>query len=494
MSKKIGIIGSGFSSLAAAAVLAKHGYEVNVYEKNTSFGGRARKFHAGEFLFDMGPSWYWMPDVFESFYNYFDKTTSDFYDLKRLDPSYKVVFGKNDEIDLPADYASLKLLFESLEKGSGEQLDKFLQEAEYKYKVGMEEFVWKPGQSIFEFFDLKVFKSFFKLDMLTSLSNQVRSMFKNEKIRKILEFPVLFLGATPQKTPALYSLMNYADIKLGTWYPIGGMHKIIEAFMNIGLTYGVKYHSDSEVKEIVSKEGIVIGIKIGDQIENLDYLIAGADYQHVDQTLIDATNRNYNKAYWESRTLAPSSILFYLGLNKKIEGLAHHNLFFDENFELHAEEIYSTHQWPKAPLFYVCIPSKTDANVAPQGCENVFILIPISTQLEGDTEEMREFYFEMILSRLKTLKGIDIKDSVVYKKSYCISDFKNDYHAFRGNAYGLANTLSQTAVLKPALQSKKLSNLYYTGQLTLPGPGMPPSIISGQMVAKLIIKNINQNG
>jgi phytoene desaturase len=494
MRKKIGIIGSGFSSLAAAAVLASRGYDVHVYEKNDKLGGRARKFEVDGFTFDMGPSWYWMPDVFEQFFQLFGKKSSDFYELKRLDPSYKVIFGKDDEVDLPADYGQLKALFEDIEPGSSANLDKFLAEAEYKYKVGMEEFVWKPGESIMEFVEWKVVKSFFKLDMLKSLSSQVTSLFKNKKIQQILEFPVLFLGATPQNTPALYSLMNYADIKLGTWYPMGGMHKIIEAFVSIGKQQGVTYHLSSPVEKI-SKDDKGSYFNVSNISHYFDAIIAGADYHHVDQQLIhNESLKNYNSTYWESRSLAPSSILYYLGINKKVEGLMHHNLFFDQDFNAHAEEIYTTHQWPKAPLFYVCVPSVTDSTVAPAGCENIFILIPISTELHNDGEDVRNKYLDMVIERMKSLKGVDIKDSIIYKKSYCISDFKKDYNAYKGNAYGLANTLKQTAILKPKLKSDHIPNLYFTGQLTLPGPGMPPSIISGQMVANLILKNDKKNG
>lgn len=441
----------------------------------------------------MGPSWYWMPEVFEQFYNYFGKSTTDFYKLKRLDPSYKVIFGKDDEVDLPADYNALCTLFESIEKGSAVKLNQFLSEAAYKYKVGMEEFVWKPGESLLEFAQWKVVKSFFKIDLLKSISTQIRAMFQNEKLRKILEFPVLFLGATPQNTPALYSLMNYADIKLGTWYPMGGMYKIIEAFVEIGSSYGVQYHTSSPVTSIKNLDNKP-SFEVNGQTLQFDYIVAGADYHHVDQDLLSSTDQNYAPSYWDKRTLAPSSILYYLGLNTKLKGFEHHNLFFDKDFDLHAEEIYTSHQWPKAPLFYACVPSKTDDSVAPDGCENVFLLVPISTELNGDDETIRNHYFDLLVQRIKELKGIDISQHIVYKKSYCISDFKNDYNAFKGNAYGLANTLMQTAVLKPKLKSDHIKNMYFTGQLTLPGPGMPPAIISGRMVANLIIKNNSRHG
>ncbi|MBK8701452.1 MAG: phytoene desaturase [Saprospiraceae bacterium] len=494
MKLKVGVIGSGFAGLSTAAVLAKAGFEVHVFEKNATLGGRARVFEAEGFTFDMGPSWYWMPEVFEDFYQHFGHTSSDFYQLERLDPSYKVVFGKGDEVDLPADFESLCALFESIEKGSAEKLKSFLVEAEYKYKTGMEEFVWKPGESITEFMDWKVVSAFFKLDMITSLSSQVRKLFTNDKLIRILEFPVLFLGATPQKTPALYSLMNYADIKLGTWYPMGGMFKIIEAFTEIGRKQGVIFHADAEVTSIVTRDNVVNAIETKAGRFELDALIAGADYKHVDTELLPQHKRNYSDRYWDSRVLAPSSLLYYLGIDKKLSGLEHHNLFFDADFGAHAEEIYTTHKWPNKPLFYACMPSKTDASVAPAGCENMFVLIPVSTELTGDTETIRQNYLDLVLERLYRIKGIDLSGHIIYQRSYGISDFKSDYHAFKGNAYGLANILGQTAILKPALRAKKLSNMYFTGQLTLPGPGMPPSIISGRMVASLLIKNLSKHG
>jgi phytoene desaturase len=486
--KTCGVIGSGFSGLAAASCLAKAGYKVTILEKNDSIGGRARQYITDGFTFDMGPSWYWMPEVFEEFYERFGYTTSDFYELKRLDPSYKVVFGQDDELDIPSNYSEYKALFEQLEPGSGEKLDKFLEEAAYKYKVGMNEFVWKPGLSVTEFFDWRVVKSVFKLQMLSSIGSQVDKLFKDEKIRQILKFPVLFLGATPEDTPALYSLMNYADIKLGTWYPMGGMFKIVEAFEKIAIEQGVEIITDAEVKSIETQNSLVSSVVTTKGTFNFDYVVGSADYHHIDQHLLNTNDRSYSEQYWSKRTMAPSSLLFYIGLDTKLSGFDHHNLFFHTDFGLHAHEIYKDPSWPSDPLFYICIPSITDVNVAPKNCENVFILMPIATALE-DNDEIREKYFNMICDQILKIKGIDIRSHIIYKRSYCVNDFKNDYNAFGGNAYGLANTLKQTAILKPRLKHPTIQNMYFAGQLTNPGPGVPPSIISGQVVADLIIKS-----
>ena len=486
---KISIIGSGFSGLSAASYLAKEGHDVSIFEKHNQAGGRARQFQEGGFTFDMGPSWYWMPDIFERFYNDFGKSSKDFYEMVRLSPSYQI-FYEDDVMQIPASLHELYDLFESIEEGSATKLKQFLKSAKYKYEVGINEFVEKPSLSIAEFIDFRIITASMKLNMFRSLSNEVRSLFKNDKLIQLLEFPVLFLGATPQRIPALYSLMNYADLSLGTWYPMGGMHEIVKAFKSIAVSAGVKMHFNSPITAINATKGKVHSLTINEEQRQTDVCVSSADYHFTEKKLLDPSLRNYSKHYWSKRIMAPSSLLFYLGIDKKVDGLLHHNLFFDQDFAEHAKEIYTTPKWPSKPLFYVCCPSKTDESVAPRGMENVFLLMPLAPGIE-DNNEMREKYFSVMLDRLEKRTGQKIKDNIRYKKSYCIDNFKEDYGAFKGNAYGLANTLNQTAILKPSLKNKHLDNLYYTGQLTVPGPGVPPSIISGRVVAKQIIKELN---
>jgi len=488
--KKITILGSGIAGLSCASFLAKAGHDVTVLEKNSTIGGRARQFTTDNgFVFDMGPSWYWMPDVFEQFYQKFGYTTSDFYELKRLDPSYQVFWEDETSDRIPASMDELEAWFEALEPGSAVNLRKFLKDAKYKYEVGMEDLVFKPSLSLLEFADRRVMGGLFKMQLLSSFSKYIRSYFKHPKILSLLEFPVLFLGATPEKTPALYSLMNYADIQLGTWYPMGGMFEIIKAFEKIALEQGVKIITDQEVKGFEYADKTVSETITLDHRYASDFVVSGADYRHT-ETLLNG-NANYSDKYWSKRVMAPSSLLYYVGVDKKIDGLLHHNLFFDEPFAPHAHEIYTDPKWPTAPLFYVSCPSKTDPTVAPEGHENLFFLIPLAPDLEDDPEK-REEYFQLMLKRLEQRTGVSISNNIVYKRSFCIADFKKDYHAFKGNAYGLANTLMQTAFLKPKLKNKKLRNLFYTGQLTVPGPGVPPSIISGEVVANEVLKAIQQ--
>jgi phytoene desaturase len=487
MGIKVSVIGSGFAGLSAATCLAKEGYDVTVFEKNSTAGGRARKFEAQGFMFDMGPSWYWMPDVFEKYFNHFNKKTSDYYSLIRLDPSYRIYYGKNDFLDIPAGTESLLDLFEKLEPGSGERLTKFLAEGKYKYDIGINKLVHKPGLSITEFADLDLAKGVFKLHVFQSISQYVRKFFKDPRIIKLLEFPVLFLGATPENTPALYSLMNYADMALGTWYPMGGMHKIVEGMVDLAYEQGVKFLFDSAIDRFEMNAVKAKGLWVNDNYYASDFIIAGADYHHVEQHLLPREFRKYDDRYWNKRVLAPSSLLYYVGLNKKLKNLLHHTLFFDQDFSLHAKEIYEDPKWPTSPQFYISCPSKTDATVAPSGCENLLILIPVAPGLQ-DEDSIREKYFTLVIDRLESIIGETVREHIVFKKSYAHNDFIADYNAFKGNAYGLANTLMQTAILKPSIVNKKVSNLFYTGQLTVPGPGVPPSIISGQVVARELIK------
>ncbi|MDB5260814.1 MAG: phytoene dehydrogenase [Adhaeribacter sp.] len=483
--KNVVVIGAGFAGMAAATSLAQQGFKVKLLEKHDKPGGRARSFSSQGFTFDMGPSWYWMPDVFEKYFNKFGKTTADFYDLQRLDPSYTIVFGENDFMPVPAQLSQLYALFESLEPGSSDRLKAFLDQAAYKYEVGINNLVYKPSRSLTEFLDWKLLLDVFRLDVLQSMHRHVRKFFRHEKIIKLMEFPVLFLGALPQNTPALYSLMNYADIALGTWYPRGGMFKIVEGMEALAKAQGVEFCYSQEVTSFKTDENIISQVITATDSFAADVVVAGADYHHVEEKLLLPAQRSYSEDYWQKRVMAPSSLIFYLGINKRLANLQHHNLFFDEDFEPHAREIYEHPQWPANPLFYVSAPSQTDPSVAPAGCENIFILIPVAPDLE-DTEAIRERYYNLVMDRLERLTKQKVREHVVFKRSYAHRDFISDYHAFKGNAYGLANTLMQTAILKPSLKSKKVKNLYFTGQLTVPGPGVPPSLISGQVVAREI--------
>ncbi len=485
---KISVIGSGFSSLSAACYLAQSGLEVDVYEKNDTPGGRARQLKENGFTFDIGPSWYWMPDVFERFFNDFGKSVSDFYSLKKLSPAYKVFFGKDNSIEIPDNPQSIIEVFEKIEKGAGAKLEKFLKKAAFNYEVAMKNLVYKPGISPFE---LVTAKTISKLgQFFSTISAQVKADFKTPELRKILEFPVLFLGAKPSNTPAFYNFMNYADFALGTWFPDGGMYSVTQAMVALAKSLGVRFHLNSSINKINVENGKVAGLVVNDRAISSSLVLSGADYHHTEQ-LLDENHRSYSEVYWNSRTFAPSALLFFLGINKKLKNVTHHNLFFDQDFEAHAVSIYDNPEWPSAPLFYANFPSITEKGLAPEGHENAFFLIPLAPGLE-DNPTLREKYFDIIVDRFENITGQELKKHIVYKRSYCVNDFIKDYNSYKGNAYGLANTLMQTAFLRPGIKSNKVKNLYFTGQLTVPGPGVPPALISGKIASNLIIKEFTK--
>ncbi len=487
----LAVIGTGFAGLSAAAYLAQAGFLVDAYEKNQTVGGRARQLSANGYVFDMGPSWYWMPEVFEKFFNDFGYRADDFYDLEQLDPGFTMVFGQDDVLNVPADFDELCTLLESIEAGSAKKLQLFLDEAAYKYHTGMDKLVYKPGLSLLEFADWDLVKGVFKLQVFTAYSKHVRKFFKDPRLIALMEFPVLFLGAMPENTPALYSLMNYAGLKLGTWYPKGGFGRVTEAMKIVAERQGVEFYTNEAVTRLTVSNKLLTSVSTTLRDKQYNGVIAAADYHHVEQQLLEPAFRNYQESYWEERILAPSALIFYLGVTCPVDKLGHHTLFFDTSLEQHAREIYKVPQWPSKPLFYVCCPSKTDDSVAPAGHENLFILIPLAPGL-NDHYTLHEEYFHLIMSRLEKYTGLAIREFLDYKKSYCVDDFKTDYNAYKGNAYGLANTLLQTANLKPSIRNKKVRNIFYAGQMTVPGPGVPPSIISGKVAAGQLIKHLKK--
>ena len=483
--KTINIIGSGFSSLSAACYLAQAGYQVAVFEKNKHIGGRAQVLQKEGFVFDMGPTWYWMPDIFERFFADFGKKPSDYYGLEKLNPAYRVYFGTNDFIDISGNTSEILETFEHHEKGAGKKLRKFLDAAQDNYDIAIKDLVYRPGLHPLELVNFKTAK---KLNLfVTTISSQVNKMFQNAKLKQILEFPVLFLGAKPSKTPAFYNFMNQADFGLGTWHPKGGMHEVVKAMVTLGTSLGVTYKTQQEVEKIVVENGQTKGIMANDVFYPSDIVVSGADYHYM-ETLLDEKNRMYSEKYWETKTFAPSALLFYIGFDKKLKNVLHHTLFFDTDFSKHSAEIYDKAKWPENPLFYASFPGKTDASMAPDGKEAGTFLIPIAPGLTDD-ETTRNHYFNVIINRLEKLTGQDVRKHILFSQSYSVKDFVKDYHSYKGNAYGLANTLFQTAFLRPKVQSKKVRNLYFTGQLTVPGPGVPPALISGKIVSQLILKN-----
>lgn len=482
--QQVTIIGAGFSALAASCYLSQQGFDVLILEKNAHLGGRAQQLHKDGFVFDMGPTFYWMPDVFEKFFNDFGKKTSDFYELNRLNPGYEVYFGVHDSVKIADNLADIAESFEAVDKGSGTKMKAFIKRAEDNYNIAIKDLVYQPGQNIMEIITPQ---TALKLgEFFGTIKGQVGQYIKNPKLRKILEFPVLFLGAKPSTTPAFYNFMNYADFVLGTWHPTGGMYAVVEGMQRLAQSLGVQIKTGVAVQKMIVKNGKVQEIVTNHGNHQADIVLSGADYHHT-ETLLPIESRQYSEKYWDKKTFAPSALLFYVGFDKPLQNVSHHTLFFDTDFDKHAVTIYDEKIWPKEPLFYASFPSKTDNTVAPAGKEAGIFLIPLAPDLE-DTPAIRDTYFDIILGRLEKLTGQTVRENILFKDSYCVNDFKEQFNSYKGNAYGLANTLLQTHILRPRLKSKKVKNLYFTGQLTIPGPGVPPSLISGKIVSDLISK------
>jgi len=489
--KSIIVIGSGFGGLSAAALLAKDGHKVKVIEKNEQPGGRASVYKIKGFTFDMGPSWYLMPDVFEKFFGEFGEKPENYLQLKRLDPAYRVFFSKEDIVNISSDLNKNKELFEKLEKGGSQKLSEYLDKSEYQYNIAMNDFIYKDYKHFTDFLKPKLIVEGTKLHMFDKLDNYAKRFFLSDKIRKILEYTIVFLGGSPYDSPALYSLMSHVDFNLGVWFPIGGgIGQLVEAMVKIAEKYNVDFEFNNPVKKIIVKNGIVKGVETQKGIYDADIVIANADYPYVETTLLEKEYISYNNKYWDKKKIAPSAFLMYLGLNKKLESLTHHNLYFDSNWENHFDEIFHNPKWPDNPSYYVSCTSKTDKTVAPKDCENVFILVPVAPDL-NDTDEIRDKYSDKILKHLENLTGEKIINSIIYKKIFTHRDFSDRYNAYKGTALGLAHTLKQTAVFRPSHNSKKVKNLYYTGHYNHPGIGVPMVIISSQILAEEIKKKIN---
>jgi phytoene desaturase len=482
MKKNIIIIGSGFSSISTACYLAKAGHTVQILEKNSTPGGRARQFKKDGFTFDIGPSWYWMPDVFEKFFGDFDRKVSDYYTLEKLDPGYEVYFDQMESIKIGDTLEKIYTAFEAEEAGSAAKLKKFIKKAEDNYNIAIKDLVYRPGVSPLELVTPATVKKVGYF--LSTIKKEVTKEFKNERLAQILQFPVLFLGAKPSNTPAFYNFMNFADFGLGTWHPEKGMYSVVEGMVKMAKELGVQFNTNQNVETICVENGKATGVIANGVQIDADVVVSGADYNH-SESLLKPKERGYTDAYWDKKVFAPSSLLFFIGLDKKVKNVSHHTLFFDVDFDAHARSIYDTPEWPKDPLFYGNFPSITDSSMAPQGKEACFLLIPIGPGIE-DTEEMRNKYFDMVIERLEHLTKQPIKDAILFKESFCVNDFVSEYNSYKGNAYGMANTLLQTAFLRPKLKSKKVENLFFTGQLTVPGPGVPPALISGKLVASLV--------
>ena len=479
------VVGGGIGGLSAGCYLAEAGASVRVVEKNEQLGGRASVLERDGFRFDMGPSWYLMPDVFERFFGHFDRTPSDFYELTRLDPHYRVYFKDGDCVDVTGDREEMAAVFDSYETGAGEALERYLERAEYTYEVGMDHFVYADRTRIRDFLSLDVARHARGLSLLGSMDGHVADYFEHPKLRQLVQYSLVFLGGSPANTPALYNLMSHVDFNLGVWYPDGGIGAVVDALVTLGESLGVSYETGRPVVAIDGEPG-AFDIETIDGRVSADLVVSNAGYPHTELALLGPERREYDAAYWESRTYAPSAFLWYLGIEGEVPELAHHTLVLPREWDDHFREIFDEPEWPTEPAYYVCVPSQTDETVAPDGHSALFVLVPIAPGLD-DGAAVREAFGRRLLADLDRHTGTQLTDRIVVEEIFCVSEFVTRYNSFQGTALGLAHTLRQTAPFRPRQRAGDGDGFYYVGADTTPGIGVPMCLISGEHVAAKVI-------
>ncbi|OPY26640.1 MAG: hypothetical protein A4E31_01434 [Methanomassiliicoccales archaeon PtaU1.Bin030] len=491
--KDVIVVGSGFGGLAQAALLAKDGHKVRVFEKNEQPGGRASVYSEKGYTFDMGPSWYLMPDVFERYFQEFGKRPSELFDLVRLDPSYRIFFGDRKQVDISSELEANYALFDTLEEGGGDKLRKYLDESREKYEVAIKELLYRDYNKLTDFLDRRLLAQGRKLHLFENLDSFVNKHFKSDEAKKIVEYSVGFLGGSPKNTPSFYHIMSHIDFNLGVWYPRGGMREIVAKMVGLCKDMGVELRYNEPVTKLEFEGRKVRRVVTPQGSYSADIVVMNADYAHSELELVDPKHRSYSERYWENRVLAPSAMVAYLGIRRKVEQLVHHNLFLDEDWANGFDAIFdrNNHKWPDSPSYYVNVPSRTDPTAAPEGCDTLFVLIPLSTGLE-DTPEQREAFYDRIMDDLERKLGTDIRSDIEVKRIFALGDFKERYNAYEGTALGLSHTLGQTALFRPVHRSKKVDNLYYTGHYCHPGIGVPMVLISSQIVRDLIAKGTKE--
>lgn len=487
--KQITVIGAGYAGLSIAALLAKDGHRVRILEKLDQAGGRARLFQQDGFSFDMGPSWYMMPEVFERYFDYFGKKPSDYYQLKRLDPQYRMYFGQDEVIDISSDLQKNVELFERLEPGAGKKFLEFLEMSQKLYDTSLNHFIYRSYDSLKTLADPAFREAGMSYDLFLSLDRLLNRYFKDERIKKILSYTVVFLGGNPKNTPGMYALMSHVDFNLGVWYPMGGMNAVAKGIESLCTSLGVEIHYNQDVKEIMVEHDTVKSVVTKQETFQTDLVVNSGDYQHGETALLRPVDQTYPASYWEKRVMAPSAFIVYLGLKKKISGLKHHTLMLAHDWQEHFDQIFDKPQWPDSPSFYVCNPVIHDPQMAPEGKDNLFILVPVAPGLKDD-EATRELFYEQTMNQLESILGESVKEHVEVKRVFAHKDFKRDYHSYRGSALGLAHTLRQSAMFRPKHRSKKVKGLYYTGQYVHPGIGVPMVLIASDIVYGLINEDI----
>ena len=483
------VIGGGFGGLSTACYLADAGADVTLLEKNEQLGGRASRLETEGFRFDMGPSWYLMPDVFERFFGHFGRSPEEFYELERLDPHYRVFWKDGDKVDVLPDREANKRLFEEYEPGAGDAFDAYLEESERTYEIGMEHFVYEDRPRLRDYVDKDVLRYSWGLSLLGKMQGHVEDYFDHPKLQQLMQYTLVFLGGSPTNTPALYNLMSHVDYNMGVYYPDGGIGAVVDGIVELAEDLGVEFVTDAEVTGIEGRYGaFAVDTEDGERFL-ADRVVSDADYAHTEQELLPERKRQYTEEYWDSRTYAPSAFLLYLGVEGDVPNLEHHTLVLPTDWDEHFAQIFDDPEWPDDPAYYLCVPSKTDDTVAPEGHSNLFALVPIAPGLR-DTPEIRNRYRDLVIDDIAENTDTDLRGRVVVEETFSVDDFADRYNSYAGSALGLAHTLTQTSLLRPSHVSDAVDGLYFTGSTTTPGIGVPMCLISGGVTAEAMADDV----
>jgi phytoene desaturase len=484
MKHRVVIIGGGVGGLAVACLLAKAGRQVTVLEKNEQLGGRASLLGVGGFRFDTGPSWLLMRGVFEHFFALLDEPLENHLQLTKLTPSYRVFdAASGQQLDILSDLVRDAATFASVEPGADARLRQYLAQVAATNNLTLSRFLYTTFASKRELLIPKLIRS----QLLTSMHREAASFFADPLLQKTISYPAIFLGTSPYRAPALYGLLNHYLFNEGVWYPKGGMYSLVEALVRIGRRQGVVHRTNVAVTKINSTDGRANGVSTQHEQFPADIVISNAGKYHTETSLLGPEQRDHSPKYWQRRSWSPSALLLYLGVNRQYDSLAHHNLLFSKNWRRNLTDIFKSSDFPQDPSLYICAPSKTDATVAPKGYENLFVLAPVSAGLQY-TQHQLETFAESVLATLETQMSLpNLRQHILYKRMFCVHDFAERFNSFKGTSLGLQHTLRQSALFRPSNTGKKVQGLYFVGADAHPGVGLPPVLISAELLYKQLI-------
>ncbi|WP_193086126.1 phytoene desaturase family protein [Brevibacterium aurantiacum] len=512
MTQRIGVIGGGAAGLATAALLAREGHTVDLFEQNSTLGGRIGSIERDGYRFDTGPSWYLMPEVYEHFFNLVGTSASAELDLRSLDPAYTVFSPGSTSppaqtITIPQGRARVLEVFERVERGSGRSLSRYLASADRTKNMAIDYFLYNPFTSPISMLRPEIMTALPTLvrQLGTSLERFSSASVRHPVLRQILQYPAIFLGTDPRTAPAIYHLMSALDLDDGVRYPMGGFRTIVDALTRIVEKSGVRVHTDAAVEHISAvprsgrrrkATGLVWTDHEGRKHEHrCDIVVSAADLHHTETQLLDPVDRSFPASWWEKVTSGPGAILVFLGIEGEVPQLPHHSLFFTDDWSTNFDDIFGPRPKISSPASaYVCKPSHTDPSVAPPDHENLFILIPVPADAglgaggsDGQGDPRIERAADRAIDQIAQWAGIpDLRARIRFRQTQGPTDFSSTFNSWLGGMLGPAHTLRQSAMFRQQNASKKVEGLFYAGATTAPGVGVPMCLISAELVLKHI--------